>query len=245
MLAVGPHAAATAETAFYLHGVIDEPPERVVLVIPHERRAPRLRGVRITRSRTLIDEDVTAIRGLACTTPQRAFVDAAPAHDRGSLRILLIDARQRGVVTPADVIARAELVSPQAQGRGRLLGAARDVDAAGSDSVLSDLVHRRLLAEGFRPDPHPVAVRADRERRLHPDITFARSFVCIECDSLAHHSTQDAIDIDHRKEQSYRQAQWMCVRIGWRRHERDWAGFTDMLQKALYEWPRAVAALGH
>jgi hypothetical protein len=244
LLAVGDHAAATAQTALHLHGVTEKPPTQVVLVVPHGRRAPRLSGVRIIRSRTLTDEDRTTVRRLECVTAQRAFVDTAPACDRGVLRVMLIDARQRGVVVPANVIARAAAVPPRAPGRGRLLAAAHDVDAIGADSVLSDLVHRRLIDEGLRPDSHPVTVRVDRDRRLRPDITFARSFVCIECDSLAHHSTQGAIDLDHRKDESYSCVRWKCLRIGWHRYDNDWAGFVAGVRHELEQWPRVVAALG-
>jgi len=104
-------------------------------------------------------------------------------------------------------------------------------------------VQQRLMAEGFLPDPHPAAIEVERGRRLHPDITFARQWVCIECDSLAHHGSQRAIDLDHRKDQSYSRAHWKCMRIGWRRFERDWTGFVAALRHALEEWPRVVATL--
>jgi hypothetical protein len=67
--------------------------------------------------------------------------------------------------------------------------------------------------------------------------------VCIECDSLAHHGSQQAIDIDHRKDQAYAEARWQCLRIGWRRFDTDWTGFVATLRQALDEWPRMVAAL--
>jgi hypothetical protein len=90
LLVVGDHAAATGETALRLHGVAEKPPARVVLVVPHGRWAPRLHDVRIIRSRTITDDDRTIVRGLACVTAQRAFVDAAPGCDRGTPRGMLM-----------------------------------------------------------------------------------------------------------------------------------------------------------
>ncbi|MBD0324606.1 MAG: hypothetical protein ICV72_14670 [Aldersonia sp.] len=244
LLVAGPHALATADTALQLHGVVDSRPPQVTLVIPHEQRAPALRGVRVLRSRTLTDEDATIVQRLRCATPQRGFLDVAPHHDRGRLRVMLIDGRQRQVVSPGDVIARLALLSPRVPGRNRLLWAAHDVDGVGADSVLSDVVHRRLLAAGLTPDRQPVAIDVGGGRHLHPDITFHRSAVCIECDSLAHHRTQRAIDLDHRKDQAYARARWKCLRIGWRRLDHDWDGFARDVRHQLSEWPRVIAALG-
>lgn len=238
LLAVGEHAAATADTALHLHGVLPNPPSRVALVIPHDQRAPRLRGVVVSRSRTLVDGDLSSIAQLSCVTPPRAFLDASPRHDEGALRVMLIDARQRRVAEPADVVARIAPLSPQVPGRARLLRAALDVDTVGADSVLTDHVHRRLLDSGLRPDPHPVSVDVGR-RRLHPDITFAQERVCIECDSLAHHGTQRAIDLDHRKSEGYTAAGWTCLRIGWRRFDRDWDGFVAAVGHAIDQRPPA------
>lgn len=237
LLAVGGHATATADIALYLHGVSRTIPSCVTLVVPHGQRAPRLHGVQVRRSRTLIDADRSSVSQLACVTPARAFLDAASTHDERDLRVMLIDARQRRVVEPTEVIARVARLPSHVRGRGRLLRAALEVDAVGADSVLTDQVHRRLLDSGLRPDPHPVSIDVGRRRRLHPDITFTPQRVCIECDSLAHHGTQRAIDLDHRKGEAYVAAGWRCFRIGWHRFDRDWHGFVAALLGALERAP--------
>lgn len=233
LLAVGDHAVATAATALHLYGVLDSKPRHVTLVTPHEQRAPRLPGVVVRRSRTLVEQDRSSVAGLGCAVPARAFLDAAPVYEQGDLRVMLIDARQRRVIEPADVIARIARLSPHVRGRGRLLRAAHDVDAVGADSVLSDHVHRRLIESGLRPDPHPVSIDVGHGKRLHPDITFASRRACIECDSLAHHSSQRAIDLDHRKNEAYTAAGWTCLRIGWHRFDRDWTGFVAAVHTAM------------
>lgn len=243
LLAAHGAALATADTALHLRGVIDDPPRFVTLVVPHERRAPALHDVRIIRSRTLTDDDRSIVQGLTVVTAPRGFLDAAPVLDRSRLRALLIDARQRRVATPAQIMERIADISARVPGRNRLLWAAADVDRVGSDSVLSDVVHRRLQAEGLCPDPYPAPVDVGGRRPLQPDITFAPSLVCIECDSLAHHGSQRAIDLDHRKNEAYAAARWKCIRIGWRRYDTDWPGFVAVLRHALDEWPRVVAAL--
>ena len=191
-----------------------------------------------------MDTDVTSVDGLRCTIPPRAFLDAAPSIVRGDgLRPLLISARQQGVADPADVIDRALSAAPRVPGRNRLLRAACDVAEVGADSPLTDAVHRRLVADGFTPDREPVTVDVG-DRVLHPDITFAAARVCIEVDSLAYHRDQRSIDLDHRKDQAYAAAWWRCLRIGWRRHDLDWPGFTAVLDRALIEWPQVWRARG-
>ncbi|CAN5904230.1 hypothetical protein BH23ACT10_BH23ACT10_17370 [soil metagenome] len=78
---------------------------------------------------------------------------------------------------------------------------------------------------------------------LHPDITFASAKVCIECDSLAHHQDQRALDLDHLKDQAYAEAGWRGLRVGWRRYDLDWTGFVTVVRHALDEWPKVVAVL--
>lgn len=240
--AVSGAALLTAEAGLHLHGVLNRPPRQPTLVLPHGCRAPKLADVKLMRSRTLVVSDHSTVRDLATAVPARCFLDAAASCDRPRLRGLLIDARQRNVVTPAEVIARVGALPPRAPGRDLLLSSAVDVDLVGADSVLSDLVHRRLAAAGLLPDAFPAVVAVDG-RRLHPDITFSPAQVCIECDSLAFHSTQRAIDLDHRKDQAYSRGHWKCLRIGWRRFDRDWNGFVVEVRHALVEWPRVVAAL--
>jgi len=47
------------------------------------------------------------------------------------------------------------------RGRRRLLQAVAAVTEVGADTVLSDLVHRRLVAERLSPDPTPTRVTVD------------------------------------------------------------------------------------
>jgi hypothetical protein len=47
------------------------------------------------------------------------------------------------------------------------------------------------------------------------------------------HGTQRGLDLDHRKDQGYRQAVWNCLCVGWYRVDTDWSGFVDDVQAAL------------
>lgn len=77
LLAARGAALATAETALLLRGVTTKPPRRVDLVVPHDRRAPKLAGVQVIRSRTLTEDDRSTTHGLSTVTAARAFLDSA------------------------------------------------------------------------------------------------------------------------------------------------------------------------
>jgi hypothetical protein len=167
LLTAGDDALATGWTGLHLHGVIVRPPPIVSLVVPWASGRRRLHAVRTMRSRTLLDEDRGERSRLAVASPERCFLDAGRTDSRERLRTMLIDARQRRVVEPLAVATRA-LVHPRIPGSSQLVSAARDVDGRVVDSVLSDVVHRRLLLAGLAPDPRPVTVTTPSGRVLHP-----------------------------------------------------------------------------
>lgn len=232
LLAIGGHGMATGWSGLHLHGVLDRPPPIVTLVVPWTGSRRRLRAVRIIRSRTLLPEDRTVVAGLAVAAVERCFLDSGRVDSVARLRTLQIDARQRRIGVPASTGARA-LLHPKVPGSSKVVTAARQVESVGADSALTDAVHRRLIAAGLIPDATSATVTVPTGRILHPDITYARERVSIECDSLGFHGTQRGLDLDHRKDQGYRQALWNCLRIGWYRYENDWDGFERDVRAAL------------
>lgn len=224
LLALGGDGLATGWSGLHLHGVLDRQPPIVTLVVPWTSSRHRLRAVQAIRSRTLLPEDYTVVAGLPVAAVERCFLDYGRVDPVGRLRTLQIDARQRRIGAPASTGARA-LLHPKVPGSGNVVTAARQVEAVGADSALTDAAHRRLIVSGFVPDATPATVTIPTGRTLHPDITFAGQRVCIECDSLV-------VSID-RKEQAYRQAHWNCLRISWYRYETDWRGFEHDLRTAL------------
>lgn len=231
-LSVGEHATVTGESALHLLGVCDQPPVRIHLVVPASRRAASLIEVQVTRSRTLVPADRERLDGCWVATPPRAFLDLAARSSRDRLRILLIDARQRGVVTIGLVVERALGVS-RAPGRGRLLHACADVDSSGADSALVAAVEHRLrVEEGIDLDVPPRTVRTVG-RVLHPDLTIRGLSVAIEVDGFGVHRDRRALDLDQRKHNQYQLAGWIVLRISWTRFKDDWDGFVAELRTAI------------
>lgn len=236
---LGHPAVVTGWSALLLRGVVDDPPARVHLVVPPERRRPERSDVNVIRSRTLLPTDHEMLGGVAVARVPRAMLDAARGLGRERLRGWLIDGRQRGLLDVGEVVARA-MVAPSVAGRGRLLAACRDVDASGADSVLAGEVEARLRAAGFEFDVPPRTVPVTG-RVLHPDLTIRGLPVAIEVDGFGAHASQRGLDLDQRKHNAYALAGWIVLRIGWARLTRDWDGFVAELRSAV---ARAEAA-GH
>lgn len=235
LLAAGPNALVTGADGLWLRGVGPTPSDALRLVVSMDRHASRhlSPATKLISSRTLVDADAAQVARLACATAARCFVDLVipPSPPVHRVRALLIEARQSRVVTDV-AVAHALHRARGVPGIAILRRAHLDVLEIGGDSVFSDRVHRRLRADGLRPDPHPAVV-ATLGRDLHPDITFARARVAIECDSMLAHSGQRDLMVDGRKDRAYRRAAWEPVRLGHLEFDRHWGRFVADLRRVL------------
>jgi len=225
----------SGRSALHLAGVIDDPPLRPIILLPAANRSCALTGMRITRSRTLSDAHRERVGGIWVATVPRALLDAAATASRDRHRAWLIDARQRRLVTVAQVAALAEAY-PSTPGRGRLLQACADVEDSGADFVLVEQVESRLRAAGFHLDVPPRTV-ATPGRVLHPDLTLRGVPVGIEADGFGTHSSRRALDLDHREHHAYALVGWLMLRVGWTRLGDDWEGFVVERREAIRRVP--------
>lgn len=236
-LACGADALLTGEFGLGLHGAVDLRGVTPRIVVPMNSHVARhitdMTPVKVIASRTVRRYDRTSVDGLPVARPERCFIDAVipPTPPIDHVRHQLITAVQRRATSPAAVAKRA-VDAVGVPGLHVLQRAVLDVASVGADSPLADQVHRRLLRDGFSPDPQPVPVHCPH-RTLHPDITFAGKHVCIECDGLRFHSEQQDVAIDDRKDRAYKAATWNCFRIGWWEFNHGWDEFTRDLAEAL------------
>lgn len=235
LLAAGPDALVTGRDALWLHGCRVDLDRLIRLTTPMSSHAPRILGpaVKLISSRTLRAHDATHRRRLAVVTPARAFVDLVipPTPGLVDVRDLLVTARQARLVTIHDM-EQALRAARGVPGLPILRRAVDDILAVDADSPFSDRVHRRLRRDGYRPDQAPATIDVGG-RVLHPDITFSRQRVAMECDSMLAHSEQRALMIDGRKDRAYRRQGWEPIRIGPFEYGHDWAGFTRDLDDLL------------
>ena len=232
----GATCAVTGSAALRLHGLDVPFPAPVRVVVPMQEHVPRTldaEAVRVIASRTLHPSDLTVRRRVPVTKVSRAFLDLAlpPTPAVTPVRDAMVTALQRRLVDETQLRARFDAARGM-PGRRVLLQALDDLTHTGADSPFSHRVAVRLLRDGFRPDRTPATVDTPG-RTLHPDITFCEQRVCVECDGLRWHCTQEDLAVDHRKDRAYHRAGWTCLRLGWWEFDHGWNGFLAELRDAL------------
>lgn len=224
-------AVATGAAAAHLYNLRPEPPVIDLLVGERDRlTAPH--GTQLTRTRTLLDAEVTLNRGIRMATGLRMLIDFAARAQRPDLRALLIDTRQRRLVDLARLDDRLAEIGP-VRGRGVLKRLVWELNMERCDSVLELKVRRLLSRAGIpRPasTPWPVAVETGT---LELDIAWPRQMIGIEVDGFAYHSSRDHLDRDHRRLNALTLAGWTVLRVSWDRVEHDPASFITEVRRLL------------
>ena len=153
VLAAGAGAIASFESAAWLWGLRDRPPERPTITVQAERR-PRVRGVVVHRSSDLGPDDVHYCRGVRCASPMRAIVDLAPLVDEDELDAMV----DRLLASKRGTVATLEGEISRRSGRGkrgaRILDRSlrrRALIGAPAPSVLESKADRLFRSAGIRP----------------------------------------------------------------------------------------------
>jgi hypothetical protein len=233
LLAAGSAAIACRRTAAHLLGCWPQP-DIVELFVPLQQRARSLNGVRCARTGSLRPSDRSEIAGLRITTAPRTLIDLAAVLEPPALRAVLIDSRQRRLLTYERVLAALDGLGPL-RGKGVVRRLLWELDAERCDSVLEAIV-RALLRRAGIPDPNagPFAVRAGA-RTLHLDIAWPEQRVGIEVDGFAYHSSRAQFDRDGRRQNLMVLAGWRVLRVSWDRVEQDPEGFVREVRQLLAE----------
>lgn len=206
--AVGAPVFAGRRTAAWLHGVMDRAVGPVELVVPETRRSPRLRGVRVWRSRTLRAHHLTEVRALPATTVARTILDLAAVLPQQMLRNVTVDAMQRRRMTFDELHALSgELRRPP--GGVKVKRILRELAHERPESALELRTRSLLRNRGFAPHPRPFPFRCPDGVVIHLDIAIPSAWFAIECDGYGSHSSRKAFRTDRVR---WSQAQ----RGGWR-----------------------------
>ncbi|MBW3601768.1 MAG: type IV toxin-antitoxin system AbiEi family antitoxin domain-containing protein [Actinobacteria bacterium] len=214
VLAAGPRSLVAARTAAALWGLIDARPWPVDLVVPADRKAPRLHGVRALRTSTLRDRDAARARGVVVTSPTRTLCDLAVRAGDADLREAVATAVQRRLTTLHAVAERRAALGAR-PGVARLGRVLRQLAGQGrTDSPLERTVRSRLVARGLAPAPgiHPMR---DRGGRLvaNLDIAYPHAKIAVEVDGFAWHRTPDDLRRDHARQNAIAALGWTVLRV--------------------------------
>jgi hypothetical protein len=228
--------ALTGWSALWLYGLVDTLQSTVELTTNHARRAPELERVGVRRSRTLSAVDVTQVDGLPVVTVARLFCDVAGSVKQSALRGFLLDARQRRLVTSSEIRTALERAGNIKAAR-MLRMLLEELSHENADSVFEHRMRRRLMEDGFHPDPGQAEVPIEGGRILHVDIPFSNEKVGIECHGLGFHADRKALETDAKRQSELNLTDWIIVIATWRDLEEGWPELRERLRRPCRPLP--------
>jgi hypothetical protein len=214
VLACGPGARLSHASAAELHGLLSTAHARIDVTVG--RRAGLARpGIRIHRSTCLASADVSAARGIPCTSVVRTLLDLAAVVPRPVLEKACDQAEVERLL---DWAAVKEALA-RARGRAgiRLLRAVLEVGHHGDDLPRSEL-ERRFLALCRRaglPVPAVNQWLAVAGEEVQVDFVWHTHGVIVETDGFRTHGTHRAFREDRRRDRLLALAGWRVVRFTW------------------------------
>lgn len=204
VLAAGPHAVLSHDTAAALWGLRANAPDPVEVTLLNAHRRSR-NGIRIHQT-ALDPQDVRHRHGLPLTSPARTLLDLAATAPPAHLATALNEARVQRLATPHE-LAALNARSSSHSGTTQLV---RALDT--TPGMTRSEAERRLLAlvaQAGLARPIPNARVAGHEVDLH----WPEHGLVVEFDSWQFHSTRAAFERDRRKDAALLLAGQRVVRV--------------------------------
>jgi hypothetical protein len=217
LLACGEGAVVSHGTAAALWGLWDEWPPLIDVTVPVEA-GRKIDEVRCRRCRYPLEEEITELHGVICTTPARVFVDLAGMVGVATVRRAV---ERAAVLKLLDVEAAYRAVH-FAKGRRGLRQLTAILDAwnapdGKAPDVRSDFEARVLPRLGSMGLPRPLCNKTLRieGERLMVDFLWPVQKVVVETDGAATHQTPVAFQRDRHRDQLLIAAGYRVPRVTW------------------------------
>ncbi|MGB9186017.1 MAG: DUF559 domain-containing protein [Solirubrobacteraceae bacterium] len=196
LLACGPEAVLSHETAAALWGFRPRWPERPEVTGPGRRTRP---GIRHHRSKTIKRRDIRRHRGLRVTSPARTISDIAPRLTQRQRARAVNDARLQGHLKGQELDRLMRITT---------------ITARPTRSEFEDDFPAFARRQGF-PEPELNAEVAGYE----VDVLFRRERVIVELDGWEHHQSRSAFESDRERDAATLAAGHVTVRLTWERYK--------------------------
>jgi hypothetical protein len=227
-----PNSVATGWTAAALHGLRRTAPTKLELLRPVGLAAVAAPNVTTRRYRTLPDEDVTRVDGLAVVTTTRLLRELAGTANEAALIDLAIDIRLRRRTVIGEAAALLER-DPRFRGRARLRAVVSLLADDGSDSGFEHRVMAALRTAGLAPDGQQGEVTT-RDGVRHLDVVWSRLGVAIECLGFSFHATVAQLRRDVARQNAIAATgDWVVLQLTWEMFHREWEDFLALLAEVL------------
>lgn len=230
---IGQPAALTGAAALEVLGVKVGRLDEVEIVIPHHRSGRGLRPpVVVQRSRGLVVDDLRTIDDLTIAPPAIALWHLGRVTDRHGVLQSLIAARQREIVTLAEV----DEVLAEHHGARWLAGlrwAREQLDRVRPDSGFEFSIHQLFRGAGLAPDRSPFPFLFPDTRVRHLDVPFSDRWVAFEGDTFTTHGGEQSFERDRDRWTQARRAGWYLGIITPKRLREDPRGIIEEARAAL------------
>jgi very-short-patch-repair endonuclease len=213
-LGAGPSGVASHQSAAWMWGLLDRPPDRPAVTVSRTGRA-RVRGVDVHRP---VDypAGVVVVRNIPCTNPLRTLVDLAAVSPARVVDDVVDRALAKRLLSVEGI--EAELGRLQRQGRGgvgalRASLRRRGFVGAPQPSVLESRTLR--LLRQHRIQPLACEVRMGPGGRYRVDLLLAPRVV-MEVDGFAYHADPEQVAEDKRRRTRIRLDGTVLLDYTWR-----------------------------
>lgn len=219
ILAVGPGAYPSHESAFHLHGIDHVPFVPVVTTGPGGRA--NLAGVRVHRVRDLRSEHLCAVGRLTTTTVERALVDVSMTFSAVRTEWLL---DHLTITVRRTSIGRVGRVLRQVDRRGRVgldrfarllddRGPAEPASRSRLEKTADGLLARTTLPTPSREYPLPVAPADLGYVTGFVDRAWPEVRLILEIDGRRWHARERDMARDRRRDRGAAAAGWQTLRV--------------------------------
>lgn len=221
VLACGPTALLSHESAAALLGLRDRPPALEHVTVLRGRAHPQP-GIRLHRPRRLDPEDRWSWAGIPVTTVARVVLDVAPGAGRRALDALVNEALARRLLTRAEL--RAAIARyPRHRGARRVAG------------LITGPMTRSALERRFRVLVGSAGLAAPEQNAMilghEVDAWWPAIRLVVELDGAANHTTPVRISRDVAKQRALEGSGLRVVRFTWWDIERDGARTISTLRR--------------
>jgi very-short-patch-repair endonuclease len=227
VLAPGPGAALSHASAAALWEIRPTSATRIDITVRSTAGRGKRPGLRIHRTPTLRDDEITEHQGIRVTTPARTLLDLAAILPHRALERALDQAEIRQLYDLAsfDAMARAHEGERGARRLRRALD--EDGDPVLTDSELEEIM-LALCHEHQLEQPTPQAWVAG----LKVDFLFAASRLVVETDGYRYHRTRRAFERDRERDAILARAGYRTLRFTHRQLTREPAMVAETIRSS-------------
>ncbi|WP_052668874.1 hypothetical protein [Nitriliruptor alkaliphilus] len=226
-VSTGGLAAASRDTAAWLHGLQRYPPDRPSVAVVHSCRATSYRDVSVHRARWLTADDIVEVQRVP-TLSIRAMLLSSVRAPADRQRARLIDVLHLGLVTPAEILALLDATGP-VPGKDTLRRLCEELGPLLIESIFQDDVARTLAGLGYPAENSTHRIDTVDGMGLTCDVALLPWRIALEPEGDAFHRSRHQRRLDRRRIAAYAGTDWVPVPIDWR----DWLEDRDHVLDAI------------